>query len=291
MSRTATRGFTLIEMVMVIVITGVLAGMVAVFIAKPVEGYVNSVRHAELTDAADTALRRLARDVRLALPNSLRVTTVSNVNYIEFISTSAGGRYRDASDGSSGGSPLSFTNTATNIFNVLGPMPSNPALAAGDYIVVFNLGVGYNPANAYNYDTATALCRAGGCNIAQVSSVSSNTVTLAANPFAAQTPPLPSPGSRFQVVPFATQAVTYACPSGPTAGNFNRYSAYGFIGLQPTPPAATPALLAANATCVVNYTQNAQQRNGIISINLTLTDPASQDKVSMFYQIHVDNSP
>lgn len=32
----AARGFTLIEMVMVMVITGILAGMVAVFIAGPV---------------------------------------------------------------------------------------------------------------------------------------------------------------------------------------------------------------------------------------------------------------
>jgi MSHA biogenesis protein MshO len=39
-------GFTLIEMIMVIVITGILAGMVAVFIAKPVEGYADSVRRA-----------------------------------------------------------------------------------------------------------------------------------------------------------------------------------------------------------------------------------------------------
>ena len=63
------RGFTLIEMIMVIVITGVIAGMVAVFIKGPVDSYFDMARRAELTDIADTAMRRMTRDIRLALPN------------------------------------------------------------------------------------------------------------------------------------------------------------------------------------------------------------------------------
>ena len=57
MRNNSCAGFTLVEAIMVIVITGILAGMVAVFIKAPVDGYVDSVRRAELTDAADTALR------------------------------------------------------------------------------------------------------------------------------------------------------------------------------------------------------------------------------------------
>ena len=112
-------GFTLIEMIMVIVITGVIAGMVAVFITTPVQGYVDSVRRAELTDAADVALRRITRDVRLALPNSLRVMNSGSVNYIEFIMTASGGRYRDPTDGSTAGNFLSFTDTDDISFDVL----------------------------------------------------------------------------------------------------------------------------------------------------------------------------
>jgi MSHA biogenesis protein MshO len=88
-SRRVQHGFTLIEAIMVIVITGILAGVVAVFITRPVQGYVDSVRRAELTDVADVALRRIGRDVRLALPNSLRV---SGNSCIEFIMTKGGGR-------------------------------------------------------------------------------------------------------------------------------------------------------------------------------------------------------
>jgi len=67
-------GFTLIEMVVVIVLTSIIAAVVAVFIKIPVQGYVDSARRAEMTDIADTALRRVGRDLRLALPNSVRIT-------------------------------------------------------------------------------------------------------------------------------------------------------------------------------------------------------------------------
>src|SRR5450830_1646401 len=102
--RRLVTGFTLIEVIMVIAIIGIIAGMVAVFITKPVQGYIDTVRRAELTDAADVALRRLTRDVRLALPNSLRTTAGG----FEFIMTKAGGRYRDENDGSTAGNVLSF---------------------------------------------------------------------------------------------------------------------------------------------------------------------------------------
>ncbi|TAN77825.1 MAG: type II secretion system protein, partial [Gallionella sp.] len=61
-------------MVMVIVITGIIGSMVAVFIKAPVQQYFDVARRADMTDTADTALRRITRDLRLALPNSVRVT-------------------------------------------------------------------------------------------------------------------------------------------------------------------------------------------------------------------------
>ena len=272
---------------MAIVITGILAGIVAVFIARPVESYVDAVRRAELTDAADVALRRMTRDIRLALPNSLRVTAAGGVYYIEFIMTSAGARYRDPGDGSTGGDFLSFTSAADVTFDVLGAMPGNPAIAANDYIVVYNLGPGYEPANAYNYDGAN--CLAGGCNIAKVAvSPAGNNIILSANPFAAQSPPLPSPSARFQVVPGGIKAVTYACPAA--AGNLTRQWNYGFNAAQATPPiGGTTALLAGNASCTVEYTANASGRNGVLLVQLTLS--AGGESISLFQQIHVDNAP
>lgn len=276
-------GFTLIEIVMVIVIIGIISGMVAVFVVKPVQGYIDAVHRAELTDSADVALRRLTRDVRLALPNSLRVMTSGGNHYIEFIMTTNGGRYRDTTDGSTAGNFLSWTS-ANLTFDVLGPMPSSPALAVNDYIVVYNLGTGYAPADAY---AAADPCT--NCNRAKVSGISANVVTLSTNPFAGQSPPLPSPNARFQIVPGGTKAVTYVCPTT-TAGNLSRYANYGFNAAQAL-PSGTPSTLAANATCTVDYTPTATGRNGLLYIELKLTDSTSGESVTLFQQIHVDNAP
>lgn len=270
---------------MVIVITGILAAIVAQFIAAPVQGYMDSVRRAELTDQADVALRRIVRDVRLALPNSLRVTTNGGISYIEFIMTSAGGRYRDSGDGSTNGAVLSFTSTVPLTFDVLGTMPANPAIAVGDYIVVYNLGPGYAPANAYVVADPCV-----GCNRARVTAIAGNAITLASNPFGGQTPPLSSPSARFQVIPGGVQAVTYACPTA-AVGNVSRFSNYGFSAAQATPPLGVPALMAiGTATCAVNFAANVLGRNGLLSIQLTLT-AANGDSVTLSQQIHVDNSP
>ena len=276
-------GFTLIEIVMVIVIIGIISGMVAVFVVKPVQGYIDAVHRAELTDSADVALRRLTRDVRLALPNSLRVMTSGGNHYIEFIMTTNGGRYRDTTDGSTAGNFLSWTS-ANLTFDVLGPMPSSPALAVNDYIVVYNLGTGYAPADAY---AAADPCT--NCNRAKVSGISANVVTLSTNPFAGQSPPLPSPNARFQIVPGGTKAVTYVCPTT-TAGNLSRYANYGFNAAQAV-PSGTPSTLAANATCTVDYTPTATGRNGLLYIEIKLTDTTNGESVTLFQQIHVDNAP
>ncbi|TBR15563.1 type II secretion system protein [Rugosibacter aromaticivorans] len=281
-------GFTLIEAIVTIAILGILGAIIAVFIGKPIQGYFDSARRAELTDQADVALRRITRDLRLALPNSVRVSlNPGGVNYIEFILTSNGGRYRDEADGSTGGDFLSYTNPADVSFDVLGTMPANPAIVAGDFIVIYNLGAGNAPADAYT-----------GGNRAQVQGVAGNVITLATNPFALQAPPLPSPDARFQVVPgvpggpTGTQAVTYACPDAAAApANLTRQWNYGFNAAQATPPAGgTIAPLAGNATCTVQYAANASGRNGLLLINLTLTD-ASGERITLAQQIRIDNTP
>jgi MSHA biogenesis protein MshO len=260
----SSAGFTLIEMIMVIVITGIIAGMVAVFIRAPVEGYVDSVRRAELTDAADVALRRITRDVRLALPNSLRVMNSGGVNYIEFIMTSSGGRYRDEADGSTGGDILDFLGDAS--FDVLGPVPE---MAANDFIVIYNLGV--PGADAY-----------AGSNRAQVQTPGNTVILNASHVF-----PFRSPSARFQVVPGGVQAVSYACPG--TAGNLMRHWNYGFNAAQVVPAGGSSALLAQNAVCTVDYISAATGRNGLLYLSLTLS--SGGESVTLFNQIHVDNSP
>jgi MSHA biogenesis protein MshO len=262
------RGVSLVEMIVVIAITGIIAAAVAVFIRRPVEAYIDAARRAELSDIADTALRRITRDLRTALPNSIRITAAGGVTYVEYLQTSGGGRYRSDVDTGGGGDPLNFT-AADSTFDVIGPMPT---LAAGDSIVIYNLNSSGATANAY-----------AGDNRAAYGSNTATTITLSA----AKLFPFASPGKRFQVV---QHPVTYACDLG--TGQLRRYWGYAITAAQPTPPAGgSNALLASNITgCSFTYTTSGTaQRTGVVE--LTLQVEQSGEKVRLFQQAHVNNVP
>lgn len=265
-------GFTLIEMIIVIAITAIVGSMVAVFLRAPLESYVAQDRRARLADAADTALRRMGRDIRLALPNSVRVTTdAAGVVYLEFLGTRSGGRYR----AQGGGDILDFT-VPDNGFDVLGPAI---AMQAGDLIAVYNLGIPGADAWAVGTSGDTLAAYTG-----PAGSVSH--IAIASKKF-----PLASPGNRFQVV---DGPVTYACapnPANPALGTLTRYWGYAIAPAQPTPPApASSALLATNVrTCNFTYQPGVTERGGLVSMTLSLAQ--ANETVSLYATTQVSNQP
>ncbi|MBI3044753.1 MAG: type II secretion system protein [Betaproteobacteria bacterium] len=268
------RGVTLVEMIVVIAITGIVAAAIAIFVRSPVEGYVDAARRAELTDIADTALRRITRDLRTALPNSIRTTTSGNVRYIEYLQTKGGGRYRADKDSGGAGFPLDVT-AAISDFDVIGTMP---ALASGDSIVIYNLTAdsAVPTGNAYAGDNREAY-----------SSNTATTITLGA----AKQFPFASPGKRFQVVQYP---VTYSCDPLPLGtGQLRRYWGYSIAAVQPTPPAGgSNALLATNVSdCSFSYdpATGASGRTGVVALILQIEQ--SGEKVRLFQQVHVSNVP
>jgi MSHA biogenesis protein MshO len=262
-------GVTLIEMVIVISITAIIAGAVAVFITRPIESYADAARRAELTDIADTALRRMARDLRSALPNSIRITTVGNVRYLEYLQTSGGGRYRSHPDSGGGGNPLDFT-AVDAAFDVIG---TPPTMTAGDSIVIYNLNSSGVVANAYSGDNRAAY------------SSGAATITLTA----AKLFPFASPGNRFQVV---QHAVTYACDPDPGTRTLRRYWNYGIAGAQPTPPGGgSNALLATEVfECTFTYAPGGPGgRYGVVTLEMRVQRDG--ELIRLFHQVHVSNAP
>lgn len=251
----ASRGFTLLEAIVAIVITGIIAGMVAVFIARPIEGYVDTVRRAGLTDVADLTLKRMAVEIRTAVPNSLYQTSSSD---IEFIPASTGGRY--CTDSDSGCNPLSFS-TANDSFDILGP---SIKLSPGDQIVIYNTG--QSELNAYAGTNRRALSTSPG-------TITSLTISGAAFTYA-------SPSNRFQLIP-ASGPIKYKC----SGGTLRRYTGYGYTHTE----TGTGSLLADKVSaCNFNYSA-VSARNGLLVLSLTLSEAG--ESVTLHHEIHVDNMP
>lgn len=269
-------GFTLIEAVMVIVITGILAALATSFVA-PLKGYFDTVARADLSDVADTALRRMARDVRLALPNSVRVSG----SYLELLQTTTGGRYRanpaggTASCGAAG-DQLSFS-VADTCFEVIGTLPTPPgAPVAGEELVVYNTS-NTNLIGAY-----------AGDNVAAIAANSTTGKIL----FNSHTFLSGSPAYRFQII---SGPVTFAC----VGTTLWRYSGYARQAVQPTDIAGAPlsaatsiARLATGVNCAASsfaYNPGSTQRSGLVVMSLTVSN--STDSVTLLHQVHVQNVP
>jgi len=279
-------GFTLVEAVMVIVITGIIASMVAVFIKTPVDAYFDSARRAELTDAADTALRRIGRDVRLSLPNSVRPHG-AGVAAIEFLQTTAGGRY-DADAADTNGC---FTTGCTGITTFGDFVPATAVTAGADRLVI------YNQYNNEGNDCVAATNPSAYCghNAPVITGTADggtqDTVSFAATVFA---PPGGSPGRRFQIV---SGPVSYVCAgagvdaSGNGTGTLRRYWGYPLTAVWAVPPAGgNNALLAQNvSSCGFTYQAGTTERYALVGINLQLTQ--SNETVSLYHEVHVNNIP
>ena len=291
-SRPRQRGFTLIELIVVIIITAIVAGMVTVFIRAPIQSYLDVSARAELADAADLASRRITRDVRLALPNSVRVKSTSSGSFLELLLTKTGGRYLSEDDPNTiPGNVLAFdplTPGNLDVFTIVGAAPSGvQTIVPGDFIVVNNLG-DQPPVDAYDCS--------GQCNRAQVASISGTNVTLVKNPFVAQTPSMPSLSYRFQVV---STVVTYHCaPNANGTGTLTRYAGYVIEADQPVSTAALTgapsAALMANqvAACAFSFDTLPNLQRGLVSVSLTLGAPGGNaGQITLLQQAQVNNSP
>ncbi len=262
------RGFTLVELVMVIVIMGIIGGIVAVFMKSPIDAYFASARRAGLTDVADTAVRRISRDLHKALPNSI---LNANNQCLELIPTKTGGRYRAAVDGLGKGDILDFS-TADGSFDMFGANSAlvDQSIASGDVVAVYNLGPGMNDAYAGNNTALVASVGAGDLP-------NETKINITAKRF-----PLASGSNRFHVIPANENVVAFVC----SGGNLYR-STRAFTAAQcPT----SGAILAGHvSSCNFAYNGSDLQRNGLVQLSLQLTD--SGETVSLYDEVHVDNTP
>jgi MSHA biogenesis protein MshO len=273
------RGFSLVELILVILITGVLAGVVVIFVRPAVDSYVAQRARAELQAEAETSLGVMQRDIRRAVPNSLRGPGGA---CFELMPTIGGGRYRSAEGAAGDGSAALDTSQPTSRFDVLGPLLGQAAV--GDWIVVGNQGV----ADAY----------ALGVNRSVIKSIDPSATGSQRIEIETQQFPQGYAGGRFVVVPNNEQAVFFVCslpnPSivnGNGTGTLYRQKAYGFKAAYPVScPAAGGEVLANQVSaCSFEHSSTARTEYGLLTLNLALT--RNGETVALRVSSRVNNQP
>lgn len=285
MRTSSERGFSLIELIIVIVIGGILASMIASFIVRPIESSIQLARQAALVDTADTALRRIGRDVRRALPNSIRSADPQS---IEFINVTSAATYR-ASPGSDGSGTahaaadavLRF-NTPDAKFNVLGPAPiigSNPRIA------IYSTDPGVHAEAAANGSSGTITPAATTISLAATGE--EHQVSLS-QPFSFS---WESPQQRLYLV---DGPVSYVCDL--TNRQLLRFAGYDYQATAPTLAdfaalGITGRVVARNlSACQFHYDPGTSTRAGLLGLDLRLQNPQGE-RVRLLRQVHVENSP
>lgn len=295
-------GMTLVEMVVAIVLLAILGSVTAAFMLRPIQGYVDLARRAALVEAAESALRRQARDVRLALPRSVRIQNLADGYAVEVLPTIDGAMYRRRDTAPGGG-----TTTANRLQIGAGDDADGfdihkffrnitvPSSSTTHRLVIGNVGGSTAATNVYLASGSQTVITALGTtiNYSATGVNGAHRITM-------------TPAYRFnshtanQRIYIVETPVSYLCTANatnPAAGTLTRYYNYPLYNpTQPTTPAAFVALNASSAlvtdrvsACSLTTTTGDVRTRALATFTLTLADQG--EEVRLVHQVMVDNSP
>lgn len=284
-------GFTLIELIVVMLLVAILAGTLFMILQGPMQAVSDNEDRARLVDIAETALQRMTREIRLGLPYSLRV---SGTNAVEFLRILDGGRYR-----AKGAGRLKF-NQNNGTFDSLSSLTNAGSVAAGagsadcingaaDCLVVYNIGQPLTVASATaSGSSANAYLGASVAydgNIATISAAAANSVSFDNSDLAGWNLSFESPRQRFHVV---DTPVSFVC----SGGEVHRFSGYAITPTQSVTPGGTDNLLVDQVSaCSFTLRAPTLTRAGLLTVSLTINDASLGQSVTLLQQVHLDNVP
>lgn len=270
-------GFTLLEMVITIVVSSIMAIGIVSFIGDAVTGFISAGNRNQLSSAGRTVVDRIALELHNALPNSIRVTTAApnGDQCLEFIPFLGASSYVNPP----------FTGNGGDEFEVIN---FNPSLIAGPASGLFAVIYPINLEAVYEDPIPSAGPRAEIDQISDPAPADGRvTVTLTGTHRFSRR----SPVDRIYV----TESPVSFCISG---NYLFRYQNYGFENTQPQVaglPATAPdrALISdsiSNAALTAFTIQEATlRRNAIVSINLNFVD--TLDTVRLQHEVQIRNVP
>lgn len=279
-------GFTLVELIVTMTVSVVVVAFAAMFISGPVLGFSDQARRGRLVDSADSASQRISRDIRRALPNSVRVGNFGSTSALELLSTVDGARYRSDAPGTAD-QILDFAS-ADGAFNAIGPFSqvAMPFSSTTHFLSIYNVGV--TGANAYE--------------LANVMTPAGTQIDISADAFPGENRVNLTPAFKFaygsptQRVFLVDGPISYICDS--LAGTLTRYSGYTIApnhaardsAAELIAAGASASLVAGRVTgCGFSYAPGASERSGMVTIELAVGEQG--ETISLLTQVHVDNVP
>jgi MSHA biogenesis protein MshO len=281
-------GFTLIELIAVTVIIGVLATATTQYITFGTQVYIQSSERQQVLSQSRFLVERLTREIRTAVPNSVRVS--NNNACIEFTPIKASGAYR--TDASAILPPIS-PNSSSGQIEVISWDRNNERYVAGDRMYIYATSDAdiYKPTNEEND------------NFAIIDSVAGTSPNLTINLEQIGTDDDvfqdESPITRYFT---ADHSVNYCFIANSGKYDVYRFELSNFAEAQVAPSTSVSVLLLGGVLMVegltnnialeapFEYTQIAQTKNSVVSLYLEFEANQSEN---MFYnqEVHIPNVP
>lgn len=220
------QGFSIIELIAALAVTGIIATGLLLWMSRPLEALQATHLRAAAMDQADRITARLNDELADALPNSLRIACSSRC--VEFIPVKDYSDYRAALPGDY----LDFA-APDDRFDVLLPLDNAPN---SSWQVVINNQNALSSGSLSAYSNDSNNNRAG-----IVVGTTATQIRIAAKQF-----PAPSPTQRFYIV---DTPVSYLCQPSIDGGTFRRLSGYAIQPAQPTNTSAGDLLAGGVVEC------------------------------------------
>jgi len=264
-----SKGFTLVELIVVITIVTVLAVSLTTIFTDTTKGYLQAEQRIDMASNTRVTLDKLSRQIREAMPNSIRVNVSQTC--VEYVPIVAATQYTSL--------PTTAPSTSLTVVEADAETRVSGLDATSSYVMVIPL----NSSEVYNVNSGhfaqiTSFAKLGS-NLTEVS--------ISNTRFSRQSPQ--------RRVFFVTQPAS-VCLVG---SELHLYENYGFQVTQPAPTAmGTPQILADNlslvdrngtAIPVFTYDAGTLSRGGILQTVLIVA--GRDESIRVEHEIHVRNFP
>ena len=257
------KGFTLIELILVLVILSIVASIGTQFLSTASNSYHQAQFRVKLITKGRVSIEQMTRQLRMAVPNSVRLSTSNNC--IEFLPIVAGAIYEGVLPDSGNGA-ASISSITTSIFTLGLGTPAHVIVGAARANDIYATGISLSRVGLGALGTApyTNIPLASTHSFLQNST--NRRVYLASNP------------KRF-------------CVSGT---DLIQYTSYGLLtsNVSDISPGVNSILMAQNVTAegsAFSLSNDSQNRNA--SINIALRFNEGTESVALFQTVFIRNVP